>query len=135
MLLPSDVFIDQRRQEMARKGTDQVSAIVHKRRWTVEEAQLLIRTSRESGMPLSEFAQEHGLQRARLWRWSSRLRKGAAQPVLFHPVRIVEPPPANHSPGTIEVVLLDGRRVRLAEDFAAADLARVLAVLEGVVSC
>jgi hypothetical protein len=32
-------------------------------------------------------------------------------------------------------VLLDGRRVRVPEGFAAADLARVLAVLEGAVSC
>ncbi|MBM4028152.1 MAG: transposase [Planctomycetes bacterium] len=120
---------------MARKQVDQVSAIFHKRRWSAAEAQLVIRASQESGMPLSGFAREHGLQRARLWRWSSRLRKRPGQPALFHPVRILEPRPANHSPAVIEVVLLDGRRVRLAEGFAAADLARVLAVLEGVESC
>jgi len=120
---------------MARKRTDQVSAIIHKRRWSAAEAQLVIRASKKSGMPLSSFAQEHGLHRARLWRWSSRLRKRPDQAAIFHPVRIVEPRPPNHSPAAIEVVLLDGRRVRLAEGFAAADLARVLAVLEGVVSC
>ena len=120
---------------MARKQTDQVSAIVHKRRWSAAEAQLVIRASQQSGIPLSDFAQEHGLQRSRLWRWSSRLRKRPGQPVLFHPVRLVEPPPANLSPATIEVVLPDGRRVRLAEGFSAADLARVLEVLKGVVSC
>ena len=76
---------------MARKRTDQVSAIVHKRRWSEAEAQLVIRASQESGMPLSGFAQEQGLQRARLWRWSSRLRKRPVQPALFHPVRMVEP--------------------------------------------
>jgi transposase-like protein len=120
---------------MARKQTDQVSAIIHKRRWSAAEAQLVIRASQESGMPLGGFAREHGLQRARLWRWSSRLRKRRGQPALFHPVRILEPRPADHSTAAIEVVLLDGRRVRLAEGFAAADLERVLAVLEGAVSC
>lgn len=120
---------------MARERTDQVSAIVHKRRWSAAEAELVIRASHECGMPLSDFAQEHGLQRARLWRWSSRLRKRPDRPTLFHPVRIVEPSPANHNSTMIEVVLLDGRRVRLAEGFAAADLARVLAVLEGAGSC
>ncbi len=120
---------------MATKRTDQLSAIVHKRRWNAAEAELVIKASQESGMPLSDFAQKHGLQRARLWRWSSRLRRRPGQPIVFHPVRIVEPPPASRSHAVIEVVLLDGRRVRLAEGFPAADLARVLAVLEGAGSC
>ena len=120
---------------MARKQTNQVSEILHKRRWSAAEAQVVIRASRESGMPLSGFAEEHGLQRSRLWRWSSRLGKRPSPPALFHPVRIVGPPPANYGPAPIEVVLLDGRRVRLATGFAAADLARVLAVLEGAGSC
>lgn len=120
---------------MARKRTDQISAIVHKRRWNAAEAELVIRASQESGRPLSDFAQEHGLQRARLWRWSSQLRQRRGQPPLFHPVRIFEPSVVNHSSAMIEVVLLDGRRVRLGGDFAAVDLARVLAVLEGAVSC
>jgi transposase-like protein len=120
---------------MASKRADQVSAIVQKRRWSAAEAELVIRASQECGRPLSDFAQEHGLQRARIWRWSSRLRKRRGQSALFHPVRIVERRPANLSPAAIEVVLLDGRRVRLAQDFAAADFARALAVLEGAVSC
>jgi hypothetical protein len=86
-------------------------------------------------MPLSRFAQQHGLQRVRLWRWSTRLRNRAGRAAVFHPVRIIEDRPANHGPAAIEVVLLDGRRVRVAEGFAPHDLARVLAVLEGAVSC
>ena len=64
MLLPSEDLVDQRRREMARKRTDQVSAIVHKRRWSAAEARLVVRASQESGMPVSRFAQAHGLQRA-----------------------------------------------------------------------
>jgi transposase-like protein len=103
--------------------------------WRKADAQLVIKASRESGMSLSGFAREYGLQPARVWRWSAKLREKANHSVLFHPVRIVESRTGNHGAGAIEVVLLDGRRVRVPEGFAAADLARVLAVLEGTASC
>ena len=48
----------------------------------------------------------------------------------FHPVRLVG---GNAGEGgeAIEVVLVDGRRVRVPAGFVASDLERVLAVLEG----
>jgi hypothetical protein len=52
----------------------------------------------------------------------------------FHPVRRVEPERLDPQPGTIEVVLLNGRRVRVPPGFVAEDLVRVLEVLEGRVS-
>jgi len=53
----------------------------------------------------------------------------------FHPVRLVEPEHRDPRPGTIEVVLLNGRRVRVPQGFRVEDLVRVLEVLEGRVSC
>jgi hypothetical protein len=53
----------------------------------------------------------------------------------FHPVRLVEPEHVDPGPGTIEVVLLNGRRVRVPQGFVAEDLVRVLEVLEGGLSC
>jgi hypothetical protein len=50
--------------------------------------------------------------------------------VRFHPVRLVGGKEGEHREA-IEVVLVDGRRVRVPAGFAAADLERVLAVLEG----
>jgi transposase-like protein len=120
---------------MARRRMRGMSEVVEQRRWREADAQLVIKASQESGMSLSRFARKHGLQPARIWRWSARLRDRANGSVLFHPVRVVETPDGNHSAGSIEVVLPDGRRVRVPEGFAAADLARVLAVLEGAVSC
>jgi transposase-like protein len=120
---------------MARRQGHDISEVIQRRRWSKADAQLVLKASQESGMSPSSFARECGLQPARIWRWSARLREQANRPMLFHPVRIVEPPIGGQCPGSIEVVLLDGRRVRVPEGFAAADLARVLAVLEGAVSC
>jgi hypothetical protein len=53
----------------------------------------------------------------------------------FHPVRRVEAEPLDPRPGMIEGVLLKDCRVRVPQGFGAEDLVRVLAVLEGGVSC
>jgi hypothetical protein len=55
--------------------------------------------------------------------------------VRFHPVRLVEPRREECGSDAIEVVLLDGRRVRVPAGFAADDFERVLAVLERGTSC
>jgi hypothetical protein len=52
----------------------------------------------------------------------------------FHPVELVGNATALEV-GAIEVVLLDGRRVRVAAGFAGDDLARVLRVLEDRRQC
>ena len=62
-------------------------------------------------------------------------RSPASETVHFHPVQLVGSRPCRESAAVLEVVLVDGRSVRLAEGFAAADLARVLSVLEGKESC
>jgi len=125
----------QRRQAMAQRRTEKISKVIQKRRWREADARLVIAASQASGKPLLSFAREYGLQPARIWRWSARLRGQSNGTVRFHPVRLVEPNRGDHRPGTIEVVLLDGRRVRVPAGFAADDLVRVLAVLEGAASC
>jgi hypothetical protein len=120
---------------MERRRMGSISDIARKRRWREADARLVLEASRRSGGSLSTFARENGLKLARIWRWSARLKDRANGSILFHPVRVVETADGNHSAGSIEVVLPDGRRVRVTEGFAAADLARVLAVLEGAMSC
>jgi hypothetical protein len=65
----------------------------------------------------------------------AQLRKPADGPALFHPVRVIDAVSAGSNKQPIEVVLVDGRRVRVPAGFAAEDLARVLAVLEADTSC
>jgi len=64
-------------------------------------------------------------------RWAERLESGGQ--VQFHPVRVVAPEQRVESmPGApLEILAGGGWSVRVFPGFAAEDLERVLAVLEG----
>ena len=119
-----------------------VAASAGKSYWREADARHVVEAWRRSGQPLSRFAAAQGVKAARLARWASRLEKrgvgtrgrgSAAGPARlklhFHPVELVGNATALQG-GAIEVVLLDGRRVRVAAGFADDDLERVLRVLE-----
>ena len=120
---------------MALRRTEGITRIIQKRRWSEVDARLVVSATQASRKSLSSFARKYGLRPARILRWSARLRGQSNGRLRFHPVRLVEPDHGDHRPGTIEVVLLDGRRVRVPQGFAAEDLVRVLEVLEGAASC
>jgi hypothetical protein len=97
---------------------------------------------RKSGLGSAEYAAEHGLERARLLWWSSLLGPNigereapppSAAPVAFVPLRVREDKVAVEAPapGYIEVVLNNGRRVRVTGVVDGAELARVVAAVEG----
>jgi hypothetical protein len=124
----------------AQKAKD-LAAAAGKGYWREGDARQVVRAWERSGQTLSRFAAARGLKAARLARWANRLRKqadrrggrgGAGTAPLklrFHPVELVGP--ANsHEASVIEVVLLDGRRVRVPAGFAGEDLERVLRILD-----
>lgn len=104
--------------------------VFQKSYWREADARAAVEAWQRSGQPISSFARRHGLHPHRLSRWAARLQ-GRGRPVRFHPVRIVGGNGGGEHREAIEVVLMDGRRVRVPAGFAAADLERVLAVLEG----
>ena len=120
---------------MAWRRTEEITDIIRKRRWSEVEARLVVSASQASGKSVLSFAKECGLQPSRIWRWSARLKEESKGGMRFHAVRLVEPERLDPRPGMIEVVLRNGRRVRVPQGFVAEDLARVLEVLEGRVSC
>ena len=120
---------------MAWRRTEEIRGTIRKRRWSEAEARLVVSASQASGKSVSSFAREYGLQPSRIWRWLARLKGESKGGMHFHPVRLVEPEHVDPGPGTIEVVLLNGRRVRVPQGFVAEDLVRVLEVLEGGLSC
>jgi hypothetical protein len=120
---------------MVERRMEEILAVVQKRRWCEADARLLITASRASGKSVSSFAREYGLKPRRVWHWAARLRAPSSGTVRFHPVRLVEPRREECGSDAIEVVLLDGRRVRVPAGFAADDFERVLAVLERGTSC
>jgi hypothetical protein len=123
-----------------------LAAAAGKKYWREAEARQVMQAWEQSGQDLSAFAARHGLKAARLARWASRLGKGAvrgrkrvsagaaALKLRFHPVALIGTTPAVET-SAIEVVLLDGRRVRVPSGVASEDLDRVLRVLEGRSRC
>ena len=78
--------------------------------------------------------QRHGLTVASFYAWRRILQRRVAEQPAFVPVQVVaDAVPAQAS--ALEVVLTDGRTVRVAPGFDAATLRRLLAVLEGAGPC
>jgi transposase len=90
---------------------------------------------RGSGLSVRDFCARHDLASASFYHWRRVLAgRAAEQPAAFVPVQVVaDAVPAQAS--ALEVVLVDGRAVRVAPGFDAATLRRLLVVLEGEGSC
>src|SRR5262245_4422634 len=90
---------------------------------------------RASGLSVQAFCARHDLTSASFYHWRRVLeRRAAEQPAAFVPVQVVaDAVPAQAS--VLEVVLADGRTVRVAPGFDAATLRQLLAVLEREGSC
>ena len=119
---------------MWKRRTAGISKVIGKRRWAEADARNVVSSWQRSGKRVSEFAREYGLTSQRLVRWSERLQGGSRGSVRFHPVRLVGGEREGERGGerdAIEVLLLDGRRVRVRERFSSEELGRVLEVLEG----
>ena len=82
-----------------------------------------------SGLSVRDFCARHGLATASFYNWSRVLERRASERPAFVPVQVVaDAPPARA--GALEVVLADGRTVRVAPGFDAATLRQLLAVLQ-----
>jgi hypothetical protein len=85
---------------------------------------------RVSGLTIQAFCTRRGLDTSRFYAWRRTLERRAADKLAFVPVHVLtDTPPAPAS--VLEVVLADGRSVRVAPGFDAATLRQLLAVLEG----
>lgn len=97
----------------------------------------------ESGLGREEFAEGEGINAKRLtwWRWKLRTEAEVApkrEPVRFLPVRVVGEGMVTTAvaESAVEVVLRNGRTVRVLSGFDAVTLARVLRVAtDGEDSC
>jgi hypothetical protein len=83
-----------------------------------------------SGLSGRAFCQRRGLTVASFYAWRHVLQRRDAERAAFVPVQVV----ADAGPiqaSVLEVVLTDGRTVRVAPGFDAATLRQLLSVLEG----
>jgi transposase len=89
-----------------------------------------IRQWRASGLSVRAFCARHGLATPSFYHWRRVLDRRAAEKAAFLPVQVLaDASPARAS--ALEVILADGRAVRVAPGFDAATLRQLLAVLEG----
>lgn len=93
---------------------------------------------RQSGQSAQEYAQAHDLDAGTLAWWASRLnkesgtrrvRRNKAEPAFL--ALQVHPRPARGVEGTFEVLLVNGRCVRVSGDFDVERVSRLLAAAEG----
>jgi hypothetical protein len=85
---------------------------------------------RASGLSVRAFCDRRGLATPSFYHWRRVLEQRATEKAAFVPVQVVaEAVPALAT--ALEVVLTDGRMVRVAPGFDAATLRQLLAVLEG----
>ena len=85
---------------------------------------------RGSGLSVRAFCDRHGLATASFYNWRRLLVRRAAEEPAFVPVQVVADAVPDRV-NALEVVLADGRSVRVAPGFDAATLRQLLAVLEG----
>ena len=127
-----------------------ISVVQRRRRWTIERKLALVEEASRPGASVSALAGRHGMSPSLIFTWRRQLREGtmpgvvgAAPGVLtLVPVRIVEeattPPRAETRPrperpakaATIEVVLPNGRMLRVPETIRPEVLGRLAAALE-----
>ena len=83
-----------------------------------------------SGLSARAFCQRRGLTVASFYAWRRVLQRRDDEKAAFVPVQVVADAVADRA-SAVEVVLTDGRMVRVAPGFDTATLRQVLAVLEG----
>jgi transposase-like protein len=115
---------------MAPKNTEMMKRIAERQRWRADDARVMVEAWLRSGESVSDFARRHGLRGERISRWASRIQKGEREGLSFHHVRVVESQGRSYPDGKLEVLLTDGRSVRLPHGFAPEELQKVLRVLE-----
>jgi len=132
-----------------------ISVVARRRRWTLEQKLALVEEVSRPGASVAAVADRHGMSRSLLFEWRRQVREGTmpgvvradAAPALV-PVRIVEeappkeasrPPPASRgsaeragkSAAVVEVVLRNGRVLRVSETIVPEVLGRLAAALDG----
>ena len=94
--------------------------------WSKDEARRVLARAEREGKSITMLAREEGVSPQRLYWWKKRLRGEEPSPSSFVEVRLTEPRQAQ----PFAVQMRNGRSVAVWPGFDAAELARLLAVVE-----
>jgi transposase len=113
-----------------------------RRRWTAGEKQRLVAESVSAGSSIAEFARRHDIHPNLLHAWRRQAKAGALSALPGAGARLVpvtlaaenlaaSPPEDDESASAIEVVLRNGRLLRVTERASPRRVAQLADVLEG----
>lgn len=126
-----------------------ISVVARRRRWTLEQKLALVGEVSRPGASVAAVADRHGMSRSLLFDWRRQVRDGTMPGVVradaaatLVPVRIVDDAPPKQTPrrsaeragkaaAAVEVVLSNGRVLRVSEAIAPEVLGRLAAALDG----
>lgn len=135
-----------------RVGAEVISVVERRRRWTTEQKLALVEAAAQAGSSVAATADRHGVSRSLLFDWRRQVREGTMSGLVgttacaaYAPVRVVPvpraaarssaaPAPTRRSPpggGVMELVLANGRVLRVSEAIRPEMLGRLAAALEG----
>ncbi len=131
-----------------------ISVVARRRRWTVEQKLALVEEVSRPGASVAAVADRHGMSRSLLFDWRRQVREGTmpgvvradTAPALVH-VCVVDDVPSMQTPrppspshgsverlgktaSTIEVVLTNGRVLRVSEAIRPDVLGRLASALD-----
>jgi transposase len=119
---------------------DGIIVVDTRRRWSEEERQRALEDTKSASV--SSVARKHGVAKSLLFRWRKEAGLAAKRrsTVPFVPVRIAaapainlpsSEPPASPEPGSIEIELVDGTKLRVNGALKSEVLKHVIAALRG----
>lgn len=126
-------------------GGRRVGGVSQRRSYSFDDKRRIVAESYEPGMSVSQVARRNDVNANLLFTWRRQLREPTRAPAALIPVELLrvkesDAPPARASCGSappatgmMEIVLVDGVRLRVDSQVDGAALRRVLAVLQGTV--
>jgi len=121
----------------------EILGLERRRRWNVEEKLAIVRSIGVGGATVTQVAQRHDLKRQQVYAWRHDLRRrgllSSATDTMFLPVGFLEAElcqqQESHKPRVaqddrVEVVLRNGRSLRVLADVNVAALVRLMNAVE-----
>lgn len=112
-----------------------LTGVERRRRWSDAEKRSILAEVGVDGARVADVARRHDLTRQHIYQWRAEFRRrgeSLTEETAFLPVEMTEKTvtPAV-PPSPVEIVLMNGRRLRGIEGLSASVLAQLIRVLEG----
>ncbi|WP_041669126.1 IS66-like element accessory protein TnpA [Cereibacter sphaeroides] len=113
-----------------------LTGVQRRRRWSDAEKRLILAKVGVNGARVADVARRHDLTRQHIYQWRAEFRRrgeNLTEETDFLPVEMTAEKTVTPAVATfpVEIVLMNGRRLRGIEGLSPAGLAQLIRVLEG----